>query len=210
VINAHKIHGGGGGGRRARLGVDERAGGGHGEPCQSTTRACARKTALTRRERATHTPGPSRARAALHVASGNGAMPRLTVRGRTLAELKAARHRHAGPSSRPRRAGAGHAGAGGLPWPRAMAGEAGPPWPGRGGVPGTSRGKGAHQATSASAPGAGQGNALGGGRACRAAPGTPRPRRRGGGGWGVARAGDDGRAGRDRAARARRRAEQGR
>jgi hypothetical protein len=77
---------------------------------------------LKRRERVAHTPGPSCARAALRAAVDNEAMPRPTARGPALAELKAARHRHAGQSSRPRwagtpqprRAGAGHAKAGGL------------------------------------------------------------------------------------------------
>jgi hypothetical protein len=67
-----------------------------------TTWACTRKAALTRREWAAHTPGPSRACAALRAAGDNGAMPRPTARGRALAELKAARHRHAGPTCRGR------------------------------------------------------------------------------------------------------------
>jgi hypothetical protein len=67
----------------------------------SSTRA--RKAALTCRERAAHTSGPSCARVALRAVSDNGATPRPNERGRALAELKAARHRHAGPSSRPRR-----------------------------------------------------------------------------------------------------------
>jgi hypothetical protein len=107
-----------------------------------------------------------RARAVLCAVSGNGAMPRSTARGHALAELKAVRHRHAGPSSRPRwgrhataapggaghaeAGGTGHAGAGGLPGPRhdrapwlARPGRHGPgrgTGPGRGGAPGTRRG----------------------------------------------------------------------
>jgi hypothetical protein len=119
--------GGGGGVDGHVLGVDKRAKGTASRakaPC--TTRARTRTAALTRRERVAHTPGPSCARAVLHVAGDNGAMPRPTARDRALAELKAARRRHAGPSSRPRRAdtprprraGAGHAKAGGLPGPR--------------------------------------------------------------------------------------------
>eukprot|EP00267_Zea_mays_P024094 XP_008650291.1 myosin IC heavy chain-like [Zea mays] len=74
-------------------------------------------------------------------------MSRPTARGRALATLKAARHGHAGPSSRPRRAGAGHAKAGGVepPWP---ANRAGP-------RPGEPRGEGA-------APGGGRGARRGG------------------------------------------------
>jgi hypothetical protein len=89
--------------------------------------------ALMRHERVAHTPGPSCARAALRAASDNEAMPRPTARGRVLAELKAACHRHVGPSSRSRRAGmsrsrragAGHAKAGRLLGPRHGRGKAG-------------------------------------------------------------------------------------
>jgi hypothetical protein len=75
----------------------------------------ARKAALTCRERAAHMSGPSCARVALCAASGNGATPGSNERGRALAELKAARHRHTGPCSRPRRGrhGAGRARRGG-------------------------------------------------------------------------------------------------
>jgi hypothetical protein len=113
VLSAHKIQGG----RRARLGVDERAGG----TASRAEAPSARKATLTCRERATHTSGPSCARAA----SGNGAMPRPTARGRTLVELKAApgkggAHRVA---AAPGRGGAGElAGRGTDATPRALPG----------------------------------------------------------------------------------------
>jgi hypothetical protein len=61
VISAHKIHGGGGG-RWARPGVDERV-----ESTTSRAKAprAPREHALTRRERVARTPGSSCARAAL-------------------------------------------------------------------------------------------------------------------------------------------------
>jgi hypothetical protein len=94
------------GGRRARRG--------HGKPCQSTactTRARARKAALTRRERAAHMPGPSCARTASRQrgrAGGRGTT-------RAPAELQAARHERAGPSSKLRRARASTPGQASVP-----------------------------------------------------------------------------------------------
>jgi hypothetical protein len=83
----------------------------------------ARKAALTCRERAAHTSGPSCARVALRAASGNRAMSGPNARGHALAELKAARHRHAGADTaqagHAEVGGTGHAEAGGPLGPRA-------------------------------------------------------------------------------------------
>jgi hypothetical protein len=120
------------GGRRARPeGVDKRAKG-TASRAKAPRTMRARTTTLMRREWVAHMSGPSCARAALRAAGDNEAMPRPTARGRALVELKASCHRHAGPSSRPRRAGtprprrarAGHAKAGGLPGPHHGRGKA--------------------------------------------------------------------------------------
>jgi hypothetical protein len=111
--------------------VDERAGG-QGEPCQSTVRTPrtrARKAALTSRKRAMHTPGPSCARAALRGSSGNGpcrGRPRGAARCPSsrpcaIGTLGRAEGRTGADTPRPRRAGAGHTEAGGLPGPRRRA-----------------------------------------------------------------------------------------
>jgi hypothetical protein len=96
---------------------------GHGEPCQSTVHHAS-----------THVH-------ALHAAGDNGAMPRPTVRGHALAELKAARHRHAGLSSRPCRADTPRPRRAGAGTPRRAAVGAVPPWPGHGGALGTGQGR---------------------------------------------------------------------
>eukprot|EP00267_Zea_mays_P046271 XP_020398634.1 uncharacterized protein LOC109941818 [Zea mays] len=108
-----------------------------------------------------HPSGLSCARAA----SGNGAMLRPTAWGRALSELKAARHRHAGPTRR------GRTGQGwGTPRQAGCRGRA---------IAATRWGRGTRRAASVSAPGMGQGRAPGGGGACRAAAAAGR-------GWGVA------------------------
>jgi hypothetical protein len=64
----------------------------------------ARKAALTRRERAARAPGLSYARAALRAASRQQGRAGGQGTARAPAELQAARHERAGPSSKPRRA----------------------------------------------------------------------------------------------------------
>jgi hypothetical protein len=123
---AHIKYTGGGGGRRARLGVDERA-----EAWRAMPKHRARKAALTRRERVAHTPGPSCARVALR--RGTAATRAEAAPGRVHAAQGPCRARAGAEPPRARRGG------------RVGAGERAAPWPGRGGhaAARTGRGRGA-------------------------------------------------------------------
>jgi hypothetical protein len=130
------------GGRRARLGVDEGP-----EGTASRAKAPCAPREHVRAQSHANAPRTSHAHVAGRAAHTPRCAPRAATRPCRGRPRGATRHRHAGPSSRsrradtprPRRAGAGHAEAGGLPGPRHGL----VPWPvrpghhGRGGAPGT-------------------------------------------------------------------------
>jgi hypothetical protein len=178
------------GGRGHILGVDKRAKGTANRakaPC--TTRARTRTAALTRRERVAHTPGPSCARVARHGrqrdhAEADRAGPRA---GQAQGHAPLARR---ADTPRPRRAGAGHAKAGGLPGPRHGRATAAPR-PRHHGRPRPDGARGrpswGRQGRACCAPwparpgrhGRGKAGRRGRGRGAPSGRGTPRPRRRG-------------------------------